>query len=419
MFIIYDFIFLIFAIFYLPIFLLRKKSHRGFSRRLGIIPRGFTFHNPVWIHAVSVGEAIAVRGLWQKLKQNFPMKEFLISTVTPSGNKIVSRMSNDDYITYLPLDFGFIVKKVIDRIKPAIFIIAETEIWPNLISYLFRKNIPIVVVNGRISDTSFRGYLFIKLLIKPILNKVNMFCVQSKHDAERLLRLGVRQEKIRVTGNMKFDMRGEQEDLQRDYRALLNLGPQEKLFLAGSTHTKEEEIIIQAYKHLLVEVPGLRLMIAPRHTERTSKVEAIIMKYGFSPSCIYQLMQDSNRKPDARSIFVLDTVGNLSSFYKIADVVFVGGSLARKGGHNILEPASWGKPVLFGPHMFNFRDIAGLFLENKVGILVHNAEELKAAAKALLADPEKARALGEKARELILANQGATQLNLEYISKLI
>jgi 3-deoxy-D-manno-octulosonic-acid transferase len=419
MFIIYDFIFLIFAIFYLPIFLLRKKSHRGFSRRLGIIPRELSFRNPVWIHAVSVGEAIAVRGLWQKLKQNFPTKEFLISTVTVSGNKIVSRMADDDYITYLPLDFGLIVKKVIDRIKPSIFIIAETEIWPNLISYLFRKNIPIVVVNGRISDASFRGYLFIRLLIKPILNKVNMFCLQSKRDAERLLRLGVRPEKIQVTGNMKFDIRGEQEDTQRDYRALLNLGSQEKLFLAGSTHTKEEEIIIQAYKHLLLEVPGLRLMIAPRHTERASKVESVIMKYGFTPTCIHQLIQESNRKPYAQPVFVLDTIGNLSSFYKIADVVFVGGSLVRKGGHNILEPASWGKPVLFGPHMFNFRDIADLFLENKVGILVHNAVELKAAAKALLADLQKSKALGEKARELILANQGATQLNLEYISKLM
>jgi len=419
MFIIYDFIFIVFAIFYLPIFLLRKKSHRGFSRRLGILPRELSLHNPVWIHAVSVGESIAVRGLWRKLKQSFPMKDFLISTVTPSGNKIVSRMADDDYITYLPLDLGFVVKKVIDKIKPSIFIIAETEIWPNLISYLFRKNIPIVIVNGRISDASFRGYLCIRLLIKPVLNKVSIFCVQSKRDADRLLRLGVRQEKINVTGNMKFDIRDEQEEDQLDYRSLLDLGPQEKLFLAGSTHTSEEEIIIQAYKNLLLEMPNLRLMIAPRHTERAGKVESIIMKYGFSPACIHQLMQNRSRKPYAQSIFVLDTIGSLSSFYKIADAVFVGGSLIKKGGHNILEPASLGKPVLFGPHMFNFRDIADLFLLNQVGILVRNAEELKAKAKVLLADPEKTRALGEKAKELIAANQGATQLNLEYISKLM
>jgi len=393
--------------------------HKGFSLRLGMLPKTLVLRRPVWIHAVSVGETIAVRGLWRRLKQEYPLKEFLISTITPTGNKIARRMAGDsDYIIYLPLDFGFVVKKVIDKINPSIFIITETEIWPNLIAYLHRKKIPIVVVNGRISDASYSGYLCMRFLIKPILNKVSIFCMRSKRDADRLLSLGVSKDKIQVTGNMKFDIRDEDEKAM-DYRALLNLRADEKIFLAGSTHTGEEEIILRAYKSLLLLKPGLRLVIAPRHVERAGKIEGLIIKQGFNPTCISQLMNHEHRAPYAEAVFILDTVGNLASFYSIADVVFVGGSLINKGGHNILEPAARGKSVLFGPYMSNFQDIADLFLENKVGIMVRDEEGLKIGAKELLDNPKETAALGEKARELISANQGATRLNAEQITKLI
>lgn len=414
MFLIYDLIFLAIAVIYLPVYLFRRKFHRGLLSRLGILPEDLKLDRPVWIHAVSVGEAMAVRGLAEELRKIYPQKKLVISTVTATGNKIARGIAKEgDFVSYLPLDLSFIVKNVIDKIIPSIFIIAETELWPNLITYLYRKNIPIIVVNGRISDNSFRGYRIIKFLIKSILNKINLFCVQTKTDAQRLISLGVREAKIRVSGNMKFDTINFKKDYT-DYKLKLGLGPKDKLFVAGSTHPGEEEVILAAYKKLLAEFFNLKLLIAPRHPERTHEVEKLITKYNFEAIRISQLNlipKTYNLTP----IFILDTVGQLFSFYAIADIVFVGGSLVKIGGHNILEPAALGKPILCGPYMFNFRDIAGLFLENQACILVHNREELEIAILGLLDNPAKMNEMGEIAKGLIRQNQGATQRNSEYI----
>ena len=206
MFILYDLIFLVFTLIYLPIYLFRGKFHRGFLARLGILPKNLSLDRPVWIHAVSLGEAISTRGLVEELRKAYPHKKFALSTVTATGNKIAREISRTgDFVTYLPLDFSFTVKTVINRINPGLFIIAETEIWPNLIAHLSKKGIPIVTVNARISDSSFKGYSAIKPLIKPILNKISLFCAQADLDADRLKKLGVAADKIKVTGNMKFD----------------------------------------------------------------------------------------------------------------------------------------------------------------------------------------------------------------------
>lgn len=418
MFIIYDFIFLVFTVFYLPIYLFKGKFHRGFSRRLGILPKGLELNRPIWIHAVSVGEVMLIKGLLLKLRREFPDKKFVISTVTATGNKIARGFSStDDFTTYLPLDFSFIINYVLDKIKPGLFIIAETEIWPNLITALYKKNIPAVIINGRISDGSFRGYLMLKFLLRPILNKIDMFCAQTQVDRQRLLRLGVSEGRIKVTGNMKFDGLPEQQKSGVDYRQKLCLKPEEKLLIAASTHPGEEEIILSAYKNLLFEFCDLRLLIAPRHPERAKEIENLLLKNGFQSALISRL----NLTPNTchlKPIFILDTIGELLYFYALADIVFVGGSLIKKGGHNILEPVAQGKPVLFGPYMFNFRALAELFLKRKAGILVHNAKDLQEKIKYLFNNPLERNKICSAAKQIISENQGATQRNLEILKNI-
>ncbi|MCX5700695.1 MAG: 3-deoxy-D-manno-octulosonic acid transferase [Candidatus Omnitrophica bacterium] len=413
MFILYDLIFLILVIITLPVYILKGKFHTEFFKRFGVLPKGLELDRPIWVHAVSVGEAVVVRGLVDELRKVYPGKKFVISTVTPTGNKIAKDLVKDaDLLTYLPLDFSFIVRSVMQRINPQLFIIAETEIWPNLISVLNKKGIPIVTVNGRISDSSFKGYRVIKFLIKNILAKVNLFCTQTDSDAKRLIALGVDPDKIKVTGNMKFD----QINLVRtsDYRKRLGLSPEEKLFVAGSTHSGEEGVVIGVYKKILDIFPNVKLLIAPRHPQRAKDIELLARSFGFFPVKTSELSTQCVsclQKP----VFILDTVGELVNFYSASDIVFVGGSLIKKGGHNILEPASLGKPVIFGPYMFNFRDIAQMFIDNNAAIQVHNQEELFLAVENLLKNTQKVLELNSQAREVIIRNQGATLRSVQAI----
>jgi 3-deoxy-D-manno-octulosonic-acid transferase len=421
MFIFYDLIFLLFSIIYLPVYFFKRKFHPGFSLRLGFLPKGLELNRPIWIHAVSVGEAMAIRLLVDQLRNIYPGKKFVISTVTPTGNKIASSIVTEgDFVTYLPLDLSFIMKAVLDRINPCAFIIAETEIWPNLIFYLYKKKIPIITVNGRISDSSFKGYLAIKFLIKNILRKVTLFCVQTERDAGRFKALGVSEEKIKVTGNMKFDSADYIEEKSTDYTDLkrkLGLEKKDKIFIAASTHPEEEEIILNVYKRLWEEFPNLNLIIAPRHPQRCKEVARIASNHRFCSKFISSFTPQSIACA-TKSVFILDVIGRLMDFYSIADIVFVGGSLIKKGGHNILEPASLAKPIIFGPYMFNFRDIADLFLSNNAAILA-TEEEIKTKIVNLLNNPLVAVELGKKAKQLIQQNQGATRRNVEFIRKFV
>jgi len=419
MFIIYNLVFFIFALVYLPLYLLAGKINRGFLRRLGFLPAGLNLDRPIWIHAVSVGEVIAIRGLLSELRKLYPQKKFVISTVTATGNKIAQGLLKPgDFLTYLPLDFSFVVKKVLKKINPSIFIIAETEIWPNLITCLDRQKTPVVIINGRISDSSFGGYRAIKFFIRPILNKVSKFCVQTNVDAARLEGLGVDKQAIQVTGNIKFDLDLDslaQIDLSV-YREKLSLGQSDKLWVCGSTHPGEEELIFKAYQKLLVALPDLKLLIAPRHPERSKDIARLAERNGFTPVFISSLpdLYPARNKP----VFILDLIGQLLNYYAIADIVFVAGSLVKTGGHNILEPASLKKPVIFGQHMFNFREMSRLFLENKAALMVHDARQLTSATKEILSNNLLAGDLVERAYALIIKNKGATQKNIQIIRQL-
>lgn len=421
MFIIYDLVFLIFALLYLPLYLLRGKFHQGFSRRLGSLPVGLNLDQPIWIHAVSVGEVISIKGLVSELRKTYPKKKIVISTVTATGNKIAAALINQgDFLTYLPLDFSFIIRGVLKKINPCVFIIAETEIWPNLISCLYEQKIPVITVNGRISDNSYSGYQAIKLFIRPILRKVRQFCVQSETDALRLKNLGVAEENIRVTGNVKFDinLEGALEINASAYRQKLWLAQDDKLLACGSTHPKEEELIFKAYQELLITFPRLKLLIAPRHPQRSNDIANLAADNGFMP---IHLSNITGSCPTGinKAVFILDLIGELFNYYAAADIVFMGGSLVKKGGHNIIEPASLKKPVIFGPYMFNFRDISELFLKNKAAIRVTDQDELAAKIREILGNPPAAKEMVERAYALIIANRGATIKDIQVIKQLI
>ncbi|MFC1657940.1 3-deoxy-D-manno-octulosonic acid transferase [Candidatus Omnitrophota bacterium] len=428
--ILYDLAFIIFAIGYLPYLLLKRKLHKGLFQRLGFLPESLRLEQPVWIHAVSVGEARVAGILVEQLRRDFPGKRFAFSTITVTGSKIVrSFLQKGDFLFYLPFDLSLIVRKVISRLKPCACIIVETEIWPNLIYQLKKMNVPVILVNARISDRSFSGYRTIRPLIKPILNKVNLFCVQGQSDARRLSSLGVDTDRLRVTGNMKFDFLQCSQGIKGDYtnyKLRLGLETKEKLFIAGSTHPGEEEVILNTYKKLLDEFPGLRLLLAPRHPERAGQAAGEAVKFGFQAVLISTLTNSAQQATQAQGdrsrqppVFILDTIGELMSFYAIADIVFVGGSLVKKGGHNILEPALCAKPILFGPHMFNFREMSELFLAQKAARMVRGQEELFIEMKNLLTDSSQLMNIGKQARELVLKNQGATSQNAELIKGLV
>lgn len=430
MFIIYDLIFIIFALGYLPLYIFKRKFHQGFFMRLGIFPaelkKNLKNKHPIWLHAVSVGEVRASSKLLDELHKAYPGKTIVISTVTPTGNKIAQAIAKErDIVLYLPLDISFIVRYAVKLVSPCLFIIAETEIWPNLISCLHKQKVPIVTVNVRISGHSYRGYRLIRFLLSPILNKINLFCVQAEADAQRLHCLGAKAEKVKITGNMKFDST-DYTDLKADYTAYrkkLGLSESDKFLVAGSTHPGEDEIILKAYQEVLAEFPDLRLLIAPRHPERAKDVKKLMLKFGFNTILVSQLacepvsgLSSLTRSPaHPQTIFILDTIGQLIPFYAIADIVFVGGSLVKKGGQNLLEPAAFAKPIIFGPYIFNFKDIAQMLLENNAGILAADAKELAVSIKELCGNHLRATELGMNAKKLIPRNQGAAKRNIELI----
>jgi len=422
MFLIYDLIFILFSLIHFPYFIFKHKFHPGFLMRLGIFSKEhlefLKDKNPIWIHAVSVGEVNAVKSLIGELRKEYPHKDLVISTVTETGNTIARSIAKDnDRVIYLPLDLSFIVKRVIDLISPSLFITVETEIWPNLISWLNKKKIPIVLVNGRISNRSFKGYRIIKFLLRNILKKLSLFCMQTDRDRERILFLGAPKDRVFVVGNMKFDTTDYTDrritDYTDKYKTFLGLSQKEILWVAGSTHRGEEVQILDVYRDLLLEFPNLRLLIAPRHPERSYEIENLIRDFGFKTLKISRLNKENIR--NGKEIFLLDTVGELLYFYSIAEIVFVGGSLIKKGGHNLIEPAFFRKPIIFGPYMFNFQDICDLFLNNKGAIMVSNKQELQKEIKNLLKNPSKRGDLGRHAENLILQNQGAAEKNIDLI----
>ncbi|MCM8793906.1 MAG: 3-deoxy-D-manno-octulosonic acid transferase, partial [Candidatus Omnitrophica bacterium] len=324
----------------------------------------------------------------------------------------------EEIVVYFPLDLSFIVRKVLKKIKPSLVIILETELWPNFISQCFKQKIPVILVNARISEQAYRRYRWVKFLLEPVLNKITLILAQSQKDREKFVNLGGDREKILVTGNMKFDTLAYIDKKYIDYASLklkLGLKDRERLLVAGSTHKGEEKIIVTTYKELILSYPDLRLLIAPRHPQRTAEIERLIIKAGFNPirvSCL-EYHSGEPRLP----IFILDTIGQLNDFYALAEIVFVGGSLVKRGGHNILEPATFSKPIVSGKYFFNFSDIFKIFLENRAILICRDKAGLKQFLLDLLDNSELRKNMGMLAKGLILRHKGAVERNLSLLAK--
>lgn len=404
---------------YAPVAVLRRIA-RGvpinLRERLGL-----RAHQPPaapcgWIHAVSVGEAIAAAPLVEGLRRRWPALPLVVSTVTETGARVVrQRFAGLASHRYLPLDFPGASRRVIASIRPAFFVGMETELWPNLLRTLAARGVPAMVANGRLSDRSFRRYRLVRGAMRRVLADVSVFGMQSDEDARRVIALGATPERVVVTGNVKHEALPDPAGAADLWRRLAGLAPKQLVWIAGSTHRGEEGAVLDAHVAARATRPDLALIIAPRHPERVGEVISLVTARGFTAVRRSEL---PGAVPDrATTVIVLDTVGELAQLYSIADVVFVGGSLAPFGGHNMLEPAARAKPVLFGPHTTNFRDAATLLLDSEGGRLVHDSRELGVELIRLLDDPLLRATSGEKAHAAVAAQHGAVGLTLELIER--
>lgn len=407
MLIIYNLLSLISLTAYLP-WLLSKKGPENrlqyLKERLGISE--YT-NADIWIHAVSVGEVMAALPFLASLKKEFPGIKIVLSTTTYTGQKIArEKFPSADRIMYIPWDTWLTIRKAVRAIKPKIFITIETELWPALFSILKKNGSCIVLLNGRISPESFKGYKLIKPFMKKVLSYLDYIYMQGETDAERIIAIGADKKKVGIMGNFKFDI-----ELDKKESVRWMDGVKGKILLAGSTHKGEEEMVLDAYEEVKKSFPDLKLILAPRHPERFNEAEEILKKRNLNFIRRTEFTVDSSQltvNSQQTDIILLDSIGELSQLFSGADVTFIGGSLLPFGGHNILEPAYSGKPSIFGPHMENF-PIAKDFLMEGAAIMVKDPGGLAAAIKDLLENTEKAEHMGQKAKGIIDKNTGAVK----------
>ena len=364
-----------------------------------------------WIHAVSAGEATASLPLLAALRNRYPDSYIAISTATPAGRVILAGSSVPlDRVFYCPLDFFWIVRRVAAKVAPTIFVLVETDLWPALLQSVAARRVPVLLVNGRISERRARvGFLF-----RRVFCLLSHICLQTKVDAERAMRMGIRSDRISVTGNLKFAQALSQLDAPLVSRERYGLPPGAFLLIAGSTHPGEEEELLDCYARLRQRGQTVLLMIAPRHLERLDNVAALLAARGYT-------MQRWSRFESWREdqITVVDSVGNLPRLYSLAHFVFVGGSFVKRGGHNILEPAAWGKPIFFGPFMENYSSIAETTEREGAAIRVASGAELAQHIESLIHEPARAAAMGRNASAVVRNNQGVIERDLAMIESLL
>jgi len=422
----YSILLYIFSIFFFPYMAvkmaLKGKGRAGLKQRLGFFEDGFRLPGAgktVWVHAVSVGETLAAVPVVKSLMERNPDVTVYFSTVTETGNAVArEKLDASVRVFFYPFDFAGAVKRAVEAIRPDVFVVVETEIWPNLLNELDRKNIPALMVNGRISLRSFKGYRRARFFMRRVLSLLTHLNMQTAQDAERIKALGAPPGRVSVSGNVKFDQAccGTGRDGVRDLVVKARLGvPDESLVMvAGSTHEGEEQEVLKAYRLLLAEFPGAFLVLAPRHPERLASVRALLDKEGVG----YRLKSDlTGERLAGPDVIILDTMGELAGIYRVGDINFVGGSWVPVGGHNILEPAAFGKPVFFGPHMHNFAEISSILKDCGVGMEVTDGAELAREAARLMREPERIEAIAKAAKEALIRNRGALEKNVELIEK--
>jgi 3-deoxy-D-manno-octulosonic-acid transferase len=403
---------------YLPILAFKRLRPDGYGRslgqRLGRFGEGLPREPRCWIHAVSVGEAATAVPLVEAITRRWPQLGIVMTTVTPTGARIVAdRLAGRAVHRYFPIDLPGPVRRALDAVNPRFFLCMETELWPNLLRALAARGVPSMIANGRISDRSFRRYRLVRFFTARMLAHVRVLAMQSEEDARRIIALGARPERVVVTGNIKSDLIPPEGGGEALWQRLLGLDDGDPVWVAGSTHRGEEAIVLDVYLRLRARVPTLALVLAPRHPERVAEVERLVRERGLQP-----VRRSGLPKSQARgAVIIVDTVGELAQIYRVASVVFVGGSLAPTGGHNMLEPALLRKPVIFGPHTTNFRESAELLLEAGGALVVRDGAGLDAHMGALLVDAERRRLMGEAAFKAVAGRRGAIKHTLELVER--
>ncbi|MFN7946377.1 MAG: 3-deoxy-D-manno-octulosonic acid transferase [Blastocatellia bacterium] len=434
---------------------INKKYLSNFRERLGLLPEEFgqDARPAIWLHAVSVGETLAARPLIAALRARFPEYRLIVSTTTATGQAVArSRITEADGFCYFPFDWRFSVRRALNVIRPQAVVLMESELWPNFLHECEQRSVPVIVANGRISDRSFVRAQKFGFLVRRMYAQVSHFAMQSEADAQRAIALGAPVKRVSVSGNIKYDIgeagRGSALDaIARQLDAAFGLS-HSPLIVAGSTSDGEEEIVLAAFEQLRKNqaTADARLLIAPRHPERFDEVARLLDATRFrcirrstlagqpelalagvghsalSAAGTASRLSDESRRAE---VILLDSIGELAALYRFASVVFVGGSLVPKGGHNILEPAFYARPVIVGPHMENFREIASEFTRRDALITLQGANDAELTAalsdklSELLTDPDEAQRFGDNARQVVSDNRGATERTVETIASLM
>ena len=411
----------------LPLFLFKALAHgkyiAGFRQRLGSVP-AMSGKPVIWLHCVSVGETQAARPLAARIKQQFPHHALVISTITLTGQNLARNVfrTQAESVFYFPFDWRWTVRRTLKAINPVAVLIMETELWPNFLRECKARQIPVALVNGRISRQSYGRYALIKFFLRRVLASLSIAVMQSEADSERLQALGMPSDKLFTAGNLKFDADGGSDlaDTTAEIAERFGLQSDVPLVLAASTHAPEEEIVLESFKQLRTKQP-VRLMIAPRHPERFNEVASLIQNSGLSWTRRMNIPEASDRDAD---VILLDTIGELPATYSLAALVFVGGSIVDRGGHNVLEPAVAGSAVVTGAHTHNFHAIMNLMEQADAVIKLPPAQgkdatrELTNVLSRLLAHPDERARLGLRAKQLVAENQGAAERTLKLLAPL-
>lgn len=397
-------IFPLVLIFFLIQTIFINKRRSGLLKKLGFYFNNISYKQTIVMHCVSVGETLSAIPFISKISNIFE-KNIIFTTTTKTGWQIANSKLLDKVkkIEFFPLDFPFAVISFLNKYSPMCIIITETELWPNIIFLAKLKKIPVFIINGRISDRSFPKYRKFKWFFKSFLD-YPFFLMQSEIDKERIIEMGAQKEKVIVTGNIKYDYIEEKVEFKRNS---FGLSDGDIIWIAGSTHNGEEEIILKTYMTLLKSFSNLKLIIAPRHPERFKLVEDLVKNFPFKYT-----LRTKNEKIE--EVMILDTIGELKIFYSLCDIAFVGGSLVSVGGHNIIEPAIFEKPVIFGPNMQNFKDISESFLKNG-GAYQVDENSIFSVIYNLLENKNLRETVGKKAKEIVLKNAGSLEKTINFI----
>jgi 3-deoxy-D-manno-octulosonic-acid transferase len=404
-----------FLVFFMAIAWPLKK--RRISERLALnLPSGLLGEGNIWVHALSVGEVVSALPLVNALHQKYPDKDVVFTVTTSKGMALaMSRLEGKVKALFtMPVDSWWSVRRAVGYVRPSMFILVETDIWPGLVYHLKKKGIRTILVNGRISPRTFRSYDRFSFFVRKMFASFETCLMQSDLDRKRLLAIGTDPEKVRTVGNIKFDRDWAPMGLteRTNWLGLLGLGPENLIWVAGSTHRGEEEVLFGVLGRLKPFFPTLRLILAPRRIEESQDIRNVARDMGLKAALKTELSKNGR----SYDVLILDTLGELGRIYGLGILSFVGGSLVPMGGHNLLEPASFGCPVLFGPHTHNFVAMSEALIETGGGWRVKDGKELYAAMHTLLKDPDKLNRMGRSAKEFIEENQGALKRVMSYIA---